>query len=33
MDGVGEGEAVLYIKGLVPSSRDSCLQTASCEMR
>jgi len=33
MDGVGEGEAVLYTKGLLPSSRDSCSQTASCEMR
>lgn len=32
MDRVGEGEAVPYIKGLLPFSRHS-LQTASCERR
>lgn len=32
MDGVGEGEAVLYITGLLPFSRDR-RQTASCEMK
>lgn len=29
---MGEGEAVLYRVRLIPLSRDSCLQTASCVM-